>query len=206
MVGLMGEPPLHIVAVRPHEGEAADLVRELKYRRATAAVSAMADRMALVSPEADLVSWVPATPKRRRSRGFDQGELLARAVARRLGIQPRRLLRRSDNRAQTARDRKGRMEGPRLHPVGRQLRLAPTVLLVDDVCTTGATLAAAAAVLRHRGAGVVVALVFTRVEFSPRAHYQHLASTIGGRTKDGGCEWTSPSAHGMRTSRRDWRR
>jgi len=158
-----------LVALWPHAGEAAELVRELKYRRATAVVSALAEPMAELAPAADLVTWVPATPARRRERGFDQSELLARAIARRARLAPRRLLRRVDNRAQTGRNRVGRIEGPVLAPAGRFLRSGPTVLLVDDVCTTGATLRACARVLRSRGALRVVAVVATRVEAPPTA-------------------------------------
>ncbi len=146
----------------PHDGEAAEMVRRLKYGRATAAVSALAAPMAAVAPPADLVTWVPATPRRRRDRGFDQGELLARAIARRVGVRARRLLRRVDNQAQTGRNRDGRIEGPTLVSAGRLLRLGPSVLLVDDVSTTGATLAAGARVLRDHGALRVLGLVATR--------------------------------------------
>ena len=71
-----------------HEGGAAELVRALKYGRVTAAVTPIADRMASVMPAAlaaDLVTWVPCSPTRRRERGFDPAELLARALARRRG-------------------------------------------------------------------------------------------------------------------------
>ncbi len=152
-----------------HDGEAAELVRRLKYGRATAAVSALAVPMAAVAPPADLVTWVPATPGRRRDRGFDQGELLARAIARRIGVRARRLLRRVDNQAQTGRDRDGRIDGPTLVSAGRSLRLGPSVLLVDDVSTTGATLATGASVLRDHGASQVFGLVATRARPHPTA-------------------------------------
>lgn len=159
-----------LVALWPHVGEAAVLVRELKYRRTTAVVSALAEPMAELAPAADLVTWVPATPARRRERGFDQSELLARAIARRARLKARRMLRRVDNRAQTGRNRDGRIEGPTIAPAGRLLRSGPTVLLIDDVCTTGSTLRACARVLRSRGAVRVVALVATQVEARPTTH------------------------------------
>lgn len=152
-----------------HEGEAAELVRALKYGRITAAVTPIADRMASAIPEApgaDLVTWVPCSPARRRERGFDPAELLARALARRLRLRARRLLRRLDDQPQTARILQGRLEGPRL--AGSPGRLSGVVLAVDDVCTTGSTLRVAAAELRAAGATAVVAAVATVVPAAPR--------------------------------------
>ena len=151
-----------LISVWPHAGHAAELVCKLKYGRATAAVTELAEAMADVAPEADLVTWVPASPSRRRQRGFDQGELLARAMARRRRIRVRRLLRRSDDAPQTGRDRDGRVAGPSLAPCGPALARGPTVLVVDDVSTTGTTLRCAAALLRSKGAGKVYGLVATR--------------------------------------------
>ncbi len=145
-----------------HEGAAAELVRALKYGRVTASVTPIADRMATQVPTAqrpDLVTWVPCSPTRRRERGFDPAELLARALARRLRCPARHLLRRLDDDPQTARTREGRMAGPRL--ALRRGRLRGLVLVVDDVCTTGSTLRVAAAALRSGGAAAVVAAVAT---------------------------------------------
>ena len=143
-------PTIEIGACWAHQGRAAELVRELKYGRATAAVTPLADAMARLVPPVDLITWAPASAERRRSRGFDQAELLARAVAGRTGLRVRRLVRRGSDTPQTARDR------------GRRLRRLPSVLVVDDVATTGATLRAMAALLRDRGAGDVFGLVVTQ--------------------------------------------
>jgi predicted amidophosphoribosyltransferase len=178
---------LTVVAVWAHCGDAADLVRELKYGRATTVVTELAAAMAEVAPAADLVSWVPASPARRRQRGFDQGELLARAVARRLGLPIRRVLRRVDDEPQTSREREGRLLGPRFVGVGRRIRRHPTVLLVDDVVTTGSTLRSAAAVVLDRGAGEVRGLTATHAggsqgsaEASVGVYHRATARTTGG--------------------------
>ena len=152
-----------------HEGRAADCVRALKYGRVTKQVTPIADRMAATAPAtrpADVVTWVPCSPTRRRERGFDPAELLARAVARRLGLRARRLLRRLDDEPQTARTLHGRLAGPEL-TVRSRLR-GGVVLVVDDVCTTGSTLRAAAAALREGGAEAVVAAVATVAPAAPR--------------------------------------
>lgn len=161
---------IHVRACWSHDGSAAELVRELKYRRATTAVTPLADAMALLVPPVDLITWAPSSSERRRSRGFDQAELLARAVASRAGLPVRRLVRRRNDLPQTARDREGRLAGPSLQPRGRRLRRFPTVLVIDDVSTTGATLRAMAEVLRSHGAGEVAGLVATRATLRDLGH------------------------------------
>lgn len=121
----------------------------LKYGRSTAVVSALADALASAAPPVDLVTWCPASRYRRRERGFDQSELLSRAVAHRIGAPARSTLIRTDHTPQTTRRRDGRLAGPSLQ-------------LIDDVTTTGATLAAAARLLRPGGAQAVHGSVVTR--------------------------------------------
>ena len=158
-----GVEGLHQVWSRwPHEGDHAALIHELKYGRATGVVSELADALAAIAPPADRVTWVPCSPSRRRQRGFDQSELLARAVARRLGVRAARRLRRVDDTAQTSRSLTDRVAGPEFVALGRRLRRAPTIVLIDDVLTTGSTLRRAASELRGLGAGSVIGLTVTR--------------------------------------------
>jgi len=149
-----------------YEGEAAELIRRLKYRRSTSVVGHLAAELCAICPPCDLVTWVPATPQRRRRRGFDQSELLARAMARRLRLRPVSLLRRVDHRAQTSRDLAGRIEGPRFQAQRRRPLAQGRVLLIDDVSTTGSTLASAAATLARSWqitpSAAVVAKVVTK--------------------------------------------
>jgi predicted amidophosphoribosyltransferase len=136
-------------------------VARLKHRNHRAALPGLAAAAAtLVAPaEVDVVTWAPTTAARRRSRGFDQSELLARIVARRLGRPCRRLRTRTGDRTQTGRSAAERWQGPAFAP----RRAAPgRVLLVDDVVTTGATVATAARTLRLSGASHVVVLALAR--------------------------------------------
>jgi len=146
-----------------YTGVARELVARLKYRNVRAVVPWLASAMVETAPMSDLdvdvVTWAPTTVPRRRARGFDPAELLARALARRIGVRCDRLLTRQLGPPQTGLAAAARRVGPRFAP---RRRAPPRVLLVDDVATTGATLAAAAAALRAAGARRVVAVTAAR--------------------------------------------
>jgi predicted amidophosphoribosyltransferase len=156
-----------------YDGVARELIARVKYRNTRGVVPWLVPH--LVASGAPLlgagagrvvVSWVPTTPARRRDRGFDQAEILARAVARAAGLRGRALLRRLPGPPQTGLPASGRRVGPRIVPLRSAAatirRSDATVLLVDDVATTGATLAAAAGALRVAGARCVLALTAAR--------------------------------------------
>jgi predicted amidophosphoribosyltransferase len=107
----------------------------------------------------DVVAGSPTPPARRRARGFDQAQLLAAAVARCLRLPCRPLLRRALGPPQTGRTLPERRTGPAFAARAP----SPTrVLIVDDVVTSGATLASAARALRQAGAREVHAVVAAR--------------------------------------------
>ena len=142
------------------------MVARLKYRNARAALPFLADAMASLVERArvDVVTWAPTTAVRRRRRGFDQAELLARAVAARLRLPCRPLLRRLPGPPQTGRPLAGRHAGPSFEPARRwpAPALPGRVLVVDDVVTTGSTVSAAAAALRRAGATEVSVVAAAR--------------------------------------------
>lgn len=112
-----------------------------------------------VPPPGATVTWAPTGPARRRSRGYDQAELLARALARRWGLPCRSLLQRGAGPAQSGRTAGERRANPAFRAVAPAV---PTAVVVDDVATTGATLSAAARALRAAGTLHVVAVVAAR--------------------------------------------
>lgn len=151
------------VSASPFEGVARRVVHGLKFARRLSLAGVAADAMLRVLPTAELgdtVVPVPPGPLRWRWRGFDPAEEIALALAERAGLDYRPCLRRGRGRRQVGRRRWQRLsEPPRVWATGQ----APDhVLLVDDVWTTGATLAACAAALRSAGTRRVVALTLAR--------------------------------------------
>lgn len=148
-------------ALVAYDDDARALITSLKNRGHRSLVVAIADALTGLVPVAPafVVTWAPTGAQRRRQRGFDQAELLARAVARRRGLRCVSLLRRLPGPPQAGRSRSDRRTNPAFVIRGA----APdVVLLVDDVVTTGATLTSAARALRAAGTAEVHGLVVAR--------------------------------------------
>ncbi len=148
-----------------YDGVGRALVTHLKYRRDRAALGWLAAGMAaLVAPPAGaIVTWAPTTAARRRQRGFDQAELLARAVARAWGAPCHGLLSRRAGPPQTGRSLADRRAGPLLIArAGSRVAASAPVVIVDDVITTGSTLTAAAHALRVVDVGWTAGLTAAR--------------------------------------------
>lgn len=154
-------PTLRVAALAPYEGNLRRAVLALKNGRRDVA-RAFAQRLCeLVSP-GDVLVPVPTTAARRRERGFDGCELIARTIAERVAVTVRPQLQ------QIAGDRqRGRGRDARLSARGRFAWRGGAldgrvVTLLDDVVTTGATLEDCARVLRTAGAIVKNAVVVAR--------------------------------------------
>ncbi len=165
-----------------YDGDVRRLIQILKFESWPPLARPLGRRAAallapLLFPLPDLVVPVPLHWRRRWRRGFNQSHLLAQTVAGELALPlSTGMLRRvRAGRAQIGLGRQARLHAlgdayrassvapmPILPAACRAVLTGRTVLLVDDVTTTGATLEACAAALRRAGAGAVVGLVIAR--------------------------------------------
>jgi ComF family protein len=142
----------------PHS-ETAQLLYQLKYNQRPdigedmGRVMAQEMQLARYFDDIDVLLPVPLSPKRLRQRGYNQSEMLARGISdiTRLPIDTRAVCRDHFHQSQTSLtrlERRGNVEDIfRLrHPKRLEGR---HVLLIDDVCTTGATLMACGEAIRH---------------------------------------------------------
>ncbi len=149
-----------------YEGAAQDALHALKFAGARPLAGVMAAQIAAGAPPGLLargaIVAVPAHPGRRRARGYDPAQLIARALARRTGLPLREVLRRDGGAVrQVGAPRHVRRAPGRLR-IAALGRAPAIVVLVDDVHTTGATLEACAAALRGAGAQRVAAITWAR--------------------------------------------
>ncbi len=153
-----------------YEGEGRRLITRLKYDNHRDAVEPLVVELsAHLGVRPDLVTWIPTTSRRRRRRGFDQARLLAHTMGRHLGVECRSTLRRhgrSAASAQTGQGRRERLEASFVAVVS----VSGTILLVDDVRTTGASLAAGAAALTEAGAASIRAVTLAATPVSSSRH------------------------------------
>jgi ComF family protein len=159
-----------------YEGSLRGLIHLLKYESVLPVASVLGGMLAETIEEllpacgdsAPLIVPVPLHKAKRSDRGFNQAELIAQAAVKRL---PHRLelatgilVRQRETISQVGLTREQRMENMRdaFRVHNRYRALGCTVILVDDVMTTGTTLSECARVLKKAGAERVLAATVAR--------------------------------------------
>jgi ComF family protein len=168
------------IALGPYQGPIRHLCLSLKHERNAWMARWLAELVVEGQSEAiglelgaEPGAWVVPIPlhwRRRLSRGYNQAEALARGMAGSLRLKVRPLLRRVSSTPTLA--LVGRTERAKIMRQAFRARPNPglkgrTVLLVDDILTTGATCGAAARALKRAGASRVVVVVVARAEGKP---------------------------------------
>ncbi len=173
-IGLASTIPPPLVQLEwcaPYQGLARTAVHQLKYggerRLANPLGVAVAARWRRVGAGGELLVPVPIHGDRRRRRGYDQAELVAHVAAGELGLAMLpALVRTRATVAQYELDRAQRADNVRdafaVRHAARSAVCGRWVVLVDDVTTTGATLAACAEALMAADALAVSAVVVAR--------------------------------------------
>ena len=151
------------IAPFSYEGKVRNAILEYKFSSIKFNAESLARRLAEVlsdiAQDTDIVCWVPVSKKRRRERGFDQSELLAVKTARLLGINCACLLKKiKNNETQHRLDKEQRAANVKNVYAAAKPKLIKDkrILLVDDICTTGNTLAECCRVLYSAGARSVL--------------------------------------------------
>jgi ComF family protein len=163
----VSRPIVRSRAIGAYDGALRSIVHALKYdgRRSLARPlgALMKTRGTDVLAGADAVVPVPLHPSRRRERGFNQAEDLARQLGLPILGGLRRIRRTPAQADLPAAKRHGNVKGA--FALGRESELlsGKVVVVIDDVSTTGATLDACARVLKDGGAREVRALTAARV-------------------------------------------
>lgn len=158
-----------LLAAGMHRGPLQLAIHALKYRRNRALAAQLGSLMAAAwpvdAPANALLVPVPLARQRRSSRGFNQAEVLARQLGWRLGLRVDGavLQRTRETRSQVGLGAVARGENVSgaFTANARRLR-GRRAVLIDDVCTTGATLSECAVALRAAGAPLVWAFTLAR--------------------------------------------
>ena len=148
-----------------YEGLAKEGLHRFKFRKMPSAAGPIGELIAQCaaehfSGEFDTVTWVPVSARRLRQRGYDQARLLAESACRLWDARPLPLLRKTvHNPAQSGLQESAQRRANVLgvyEPADPERISGRRILLVDDICTTGATLGECVRVLREAGAADVV--------------------------------------------------
>jgi len=154
-----------------YEGEVRDALLRYKFQRIAAycepfGILLSACIAEYLEDEVDFVTWVPLSRKRLRKRGYDQAKLLAEVTASELGLPCIQLLEKPVHTAQqsktgSAEKRRANISGA-YRVLNKSLISGKTILLIDDIVTTGATFSECSRMLGMAGAERVYCAALAR--------------------------------------------
>jgi ComF family protein len=149
------------LAAAPYDGAPRQLISALKFSHRLALADVAAEAIAAkATPLSGAIVPVPPDPWRLRLRGFDPAAAIAEALARRVDLPLAQCLSRRHAPRQVGKPRAQRLASG--HDVRINAEAPRTAILLDDVATTGATLAECARALRGAGSLQILALTFAR--------------------------------------------
>lgn len=155
-----------VVAGSRYEGLSEDVIKKMKFGFARSSARDIARLLVPLIPKEKrlLVTYLPTANKRVRQRGFDQSQLIAKSLSKFSGLPYQSLLVRESDVRQVGATKKARLENAsKMFSCRFGAKIAgATILVVDDVITTGASLNATASVLKSAGAKRVYGLVFAQ--------------------------------------------
>jgi competence protein ComFC len=155
-----------------YSGQVRQSIIRFKFQNQTQLAAFFAEKIAeeinqnYLNVKFDAVTSVPISAKRRKIRGYNQSELIARTVARRIGLPYEECLTKvTDNHEQhklSEKERRRNVYGV-YRPFGKDKLVGKKILLIDDIVTTGATLCECALVLFRSGAQEVACAAIAEV-------------------------------------------
>jgi competence protein ComFC len=159
------------ITVAEYRGVMKNILKELKFgrvRKLHAVLGALASgAVACRGVSADIITWVPMNAGKKRERGFNQSELIARFVSKQAGIPCRKLLSERHGagvqRSLGVRDRFINILDRYKTAAGIRIS-GQSVLVVDDIFTTGATVNECARQLKIAGARSVISITMARAD------------------------------------------
>lgn len=158
-----------VIGITPYEGVYRDLIQNMKYSGerdlAKPLGYLMAERFKKETIKVDLIIPVPLHPIREMERGFNQSQILAQEVAFQLGLPMRTglLVREKYEKPQSSygwKDRQRILDNTFIMGNGGEIN-GKSILLIDDIITTGATLCSCARIIVKNGASAVYGLTWS---------------------------------------------
>jgi len=147
----------NLISFWEYNGIVKEAIKQIKYKGVYDIVRELINKKYFEIADNTIITYIPMHIKKKKKRGFNQAEIIAREVGRKMGVPVAKLLEKiKPTRGQAKLSKEERLENLKncFSIVGADLCVSPqmpNVLLVDDVYTTGATMAECAKVLCKAG-------------------------------------------------------